>query len=141
MIRRRSRIAALVLLTCPVLAAAGQPTPPGDDFPPTTAVPKVTIDLGETMTVGGPGSDNVLPDEAMNFYVVPHRTWREGDALGADAVARGKVKSNAKGQLLLTTVWMSDKSGTFDIVVDYDGNGRFSYSLDTVDALVVRAKK
>ena len=149
MTNRGSRIAraasglvvVLVLLAGPGLAGAGhRPLPPESDFPPTTAVPQLTIQVGDRMTVGGPMSDNFLPDTWMNVYVVPHRTWRDGDALGANAVQKARVRSNAKGQLPLTQVWKSDAAGQFDIIVDYDRDGRFSYALDAIDAVIVRAK-
>jgi hypothetical protein len=131
----------LVLLAYQGVAGAGhQPIPPDSEFPPTTAVPKLTLRVGDKMTVGGPLSDNFLPDTWMNVYVVPHRTWRDGDALGANAVQKERVRSNAKGQLPLTPIWKSDKVGQYDIIVDYDGDGRFSYGLDALDAIDVRAK-
>lgn len=128
---RYSFAAALVLFASRV--NAGEP-PFGHEFPPTTAPIKLVVKVGDKVTVGGPGSDNFLPHTLMRVYLVPHRVWREGDALGADAVKRVRVKSNAKGQLPLTEIWKADKPG------QYDGDGRFSYSLDAIDAIAVRAK-
>ncbi|HJZ54360.1 MAG TPA: hypothetical protein VKE74_05355 [Gemmataceae bacterium] len=131
---------ALLVLTVPVVAAADPPDFQPSDFPPSTAVPRLMLQVGDTLSVGGPGSANFLPNEWMDVYVVPHRTWREGDPLGADALKRGRVRSDAKGRLVRSDLWKSDRAGQFDIIVDYDGNGRFSYGLDSLDAIVVRDK-
>ena len=131
--------AALVLLAC--LGAAGTGAPPFiEEFPPTSVDPTLTVNVGDKVTIGGPKSDNFLPDTWMDVYVVPHRIWRDGASLKADAVHRGRVRSNAKGQLPLTQLWVPDKPGQFDIIVDYDGDGKFSYALDALSAIVVRAK-
>jgi hypothetical protein len=128
-----------------VLAASVTADEPPDfkpcDFPPSTATAALTITVGEKVTVGGPKSANFLPNEWTDVYVVPHRTWREGDPLKTDLVRRVRVKTDAKGGLPLTDLWAADKAGTFDIVVDYDGNGKFSYALDALSAFVVREKK
>jgi hypothetical protein len=97
--------------------------------------------VGDKVTVGGPRSDDFLPNATMNVYVVPHRIGRDGAPLGANAVHRAKVRSDAKGQLALTQLWVPDRGGTFDIVVDYDGDGRFSYGLDALSAFIVREKE
>lgn len=122
------------------VARAGPPDFDPDDFPPSTATPSLTVKVGEKVTVGGPKSANFLPNERMDVFVVPHRTWREGDSLAANAVKRITVRSDAKGGLPLTGLWKPDKAGQFDIVVDYDGNGRFSYGLDALSSFVVRGK-
>ena len=132
-------VAAIVLFAYPLAGVGGQP-PFTEEFPPTVAVPKVTVNVGDKVTVGGPGCGNFLPDTWMNVYVVPHRIWKDGDPLNANAVQRGRVRSNAKGEIPLTQLWKADKAGRFDIVIDYDGDGRFSYALDAVDAIDVRAK-
>ena len=125
-----------------VSGPAGAEDPPPfkpTDFPPTTAVPGLEVKTGEKVTIGGPKSMNFLPNEWMDVYVVPHRAaWREGDPLGADAVKKGRVRSNKDGELLLTDVWTADRVGVFDVVVDYDGNGKWSFSLDAVVAVTVR---
>jgi hypothetical protein len=147
MTRRHSRIAraslglaaALALIACagPV---AGQPAPPANEFPPTVVDPSLTLRVGDTLTVGGPRAANFLADTWMDVYVVPHRVWRDGDPLAANAVQRGRVRSNAVGGLPVTTIWKTNKVGQYDIIVDYDGDGRFSYALDAISAIDVRAK-
>jgi hypothetical protein len=136
---RTAALCALVLLVCCGFALSQPPIPP-DEFPPTVAKVKLTVKVGEQVTVGGPGSDNFLPSTVMRVYVVPHRIWRDGDVLAANAVQSVRLKSDAKGQLPLTQLWKPDKPGMFDIIVDYDGDGRFSYALDAADAVDVRAK-
>lgn len=136
--RTTSALAAAVLTVGSAAAAAPDFDP--DDFPPSTATPSLTVKVGEKVTVGGPKCDNFLPNEVMDVFVVPHRVWREGDPLAANAVRHIKIKSDAKGRLPLTDLWKPDKAGQFDIVVDYDGNGRFSYGLDALSSFVVRQK-
>jgi hypothetical protein len=135
------RLAAAALLVASAgLARAAPPDFDPDEFPPSTATPSLTVKAGEKVTVGGPKSANFLPNEVMDVFVVPHRVWREGDPLAANAVRRIKIRSDAKGGLPLTDLWKPSKAGQFDIVVDYDGNGRFSYSLDALSSFVVREK-
>ena len=113
------------------------------EFPPSTAVPSLVVRVGEKVTIGGPKSDNFLPDTWMNVYVVPHRVlagW--SPACSANAVHRMQIRSNAKGQLPLTQLWVPDKVRRFDIIVDYDGDGKFSYALDAAPVrFEVRVKK
>jgi hypothetical protein len=133
-------LAAALLVEAAGTVAAAPPDFDPDDFPPSTAAPSLTVKVGEKVTVGGPKSANFLPNEVMDVFVVPHRVWREGDSLTAGAVRRIKVRSDAKGGLPLTDLWKPTKAGQFDIVVDYDGNGRFSYGLDALSSFVVREK-
>ncbi len=136
LIGSRALGAALVLFACQTLAGADD-----REFPPTTAKVRLTVTVGDTVTIGGPGSANFLADTGMDVYVVPHQTWWEGDDLITNAVKIGRVKSDAKGQLPLTQLWKADKPGRYDIIVDYDGNGKFSYSLDAIHAVEVRPAK
>ncbi|MCI0705721.1 MAG: hypothetical protein L0241_32065 [Planctomycetia bacterium] len=136
----RTLSVALLLLAVSGVATADPPPFKPTDFPPSTADPSLTIKVGDKLTLGGPKSANFLPNERMDVFVVPHRIWLEGDPLGDNAVKRIRIKSDAKGSLPLTDLWKADKAGQFDIIVDYDGNGRFSYSLDSLDGVVVQAK-
>jgi hypothetical protein len=133
-------LAAALLLRAAHSTAADPPRFLPTDFPPSVAVPDRTIKVGDTITVGGPKSANFLPNETMDVFVVPHRIWLENDPLAANAVKRLRIKSDAKGGLPLTNLWKADRAGQFDIVVDYDGNGRFSYALDALSSFVVREK-
>jgi hypothetical protein len=121
-------------------AAADPPDFKPDDFPPSTAVASFMVQVGDKVTVGGPTSANFLPNEWMDVFVVPHHSWRETDPLAANVVKRIRIKSDAKGRLPLTDLWKPNQAGQFDIIVDYDSNGRFSYSLDALSSFVVRAK-
>jgi hypothetical protein len=135
------RLSSAVWASLVLGLAAGADEPPfGADFPPTVAAVKATVNLGDGVTVGGPKAVNFLPDETFHVYIVPHRPWRDGDPLGQEALATSQARSDAKGTLLRTTVWKAVRPGRFDIVTDYDGDGRFSYALDAVDGVIVRAK-
>ena len=128
--------ALLMVLPLGVAVANPQVFQPGD-FPPSTAAPTFAIRVGGTVNIGGPGSANFLPNTRMDVFVVPHRTWREGDPLATNAVKQIKIKSDAQGALPLTELWKADRAGQFDIIVDYDGNGKFSYALDALHSFVV----
>jgi hypothetical protein len=131
--------ASLVLALVASVATADEP-PFGSDFPSTVAEAKTTVNLGDVVTVGGPKAVNFLANETYRVYVVPHRTWRDGDPLGEKAVATSLARSDPAGTLLRTTVWTAARPGRFDIVVDYDGDGKYSYALDAVDGVAVRGK-
>ena len=128
------------LLAIGFIAAADLPAFKASDFPPTTAKSKFTVEVGGKVTVGGFGADNFYPNEWMWVYVVPHRTWREGMPLASASVRRIRVRSDKNGTLYKTDLWTPDKAGRFDLIVDYDGDGRFSYSLDAVSAFTVRER-
>jgi hypothetical protein len=124
-----------------VFASAAAADPPfGSNFPPTIAEARTTVAVGDVVTVGGPKAVNFLANETYRVYVVPHQVWRDGDPLGEKALATSQARSNAEGTLLKTTVWKAVRAGRFDVVVDYDGDGKFSYALDAVDGVNVRAK-
>ena len=130
--------AMFVLVLFTSVAAADPPF--GSDFPPVIADAKTTVTVGDVVTVGGPMAVNFLPNETYRVYVVPHRVWRDGDSLGEAALATSQAHSNADGTLRKTTVWKAVRAGRFDIVVGYDGDGKFSFALDSVDGINVRAK-
>ncbi|MFO0799098.1 MAG: hypothetical protein U0804_16645 [Gemmataceae bacterium] len=129
---------AVGLLAGVVAATAAAAQEPASDFPPVVAEARVTVTVGDAVTVGGPKAVNFLPNETYRVYVVPHRVWRDGDPLAEPALATSQARSNAEGTLLKTTVWKAVRAGRFDIVVDYDGDGKFSYALDAVDGVNVR---
>jgi len=133
-------LGSVLIVAVAGIARADPPDFQPDDFPPSNAVASFTVQVGDTVTVGGPASDNFMPNVWMDAFVVPHRIWREGDPLAANAVRRIRIKSDAKGRLPLTDLWKSDKPGQYDIIVDYDGNGRFSYGFDALSSFIVRAK-
>ena len=108
-----------------------------DDFPPSTAKLGMVVKVGDTVTIGGPGCTNFLPNTTMTVYVAPHRTWREGDPLADKAVRSIQVKSDRDGTIPRTELWKTERNGQFDIIIDYDGNGRFSYALDALDSFGV----
>ncbi len=130
---------ALFVVLVTAVAAGAQP-PPLPEFPVTIAEARTTVKLGDEVTVGGPRATNYLRNETYRVYIVPHRPWRDGDPLGEAALATSQVRSNAEGSLLKTTVWKAVRPGRFDIIVDYDGDGKFSYALDAADGVNVREK-
>lgn len=130
---------ALVALAVAHGTAAAQPEPL-PEFPVTIPEARTTVTVGDEVTVGGPKATNYLRNETYRVYVVPHRPWRDGDPLGEAALATSHARSNAEGTLLKTTVWKAVRPGRFDVIVDYDGDGKFSYALDAADGVNVRGK-
>src|SRR5262245_6443646 len=138
--------AALIALALPGFAIAQSRFKP-TDFPPSQAVPDRAVSVGDPVSIGAPINvggrwDNFLPSEWMDVYLVPHSpAWLEGDPLAATAIAQTRVLSNPDGTLPPTFVWKADRVGVYDIVVDYNGDGVFSYALDGLCSIKVHANK
>ena len=103
--RSTDAASAVSLLLATLLASpvAAQFKP--EDFPPSTALPSFAVRAGDVVSIGGPGATNYLPNTSMNVYVVPHRTWREGDPLAKHVVKRIQIKSDGQGTLPRTPLW------------------------------------
>ena len=106
-----------------------------DDFEPEVATFEGSYLYGETIGVEG---DEYLGNFAMTAYILPHRTngWLEGDSL-TGAVASVVVQSDAEGVVPLTQAWEADQLDAFDIIIDYDNDGKFSSTLDGLSAFSV----
>ncbi len=104
---------------------------------PTLALPAATFRVGDQVFLGGPDDTNYLPNVLMDVFVVPHRIWMEGDSLRADAIHRIWVKTDATGTIPRTELWRADRAGKFDLLVDYDGDNRFSWKLDGLSSFIV----
>ncbi len=109
---------------------------------PTEASSSYSSVFGEMVAVGGNGQTgyldtNYYPNLLMDVYVVPHRIWNEGDSLSAGAVHHSLVQSDSEGTIPLTQVWLSTQIGQFDLIVDYDNDGKFSWKLDGLTAFTV----
>ncbi|MCI0739662.1 MAG: Ig-like domain-containing protein [Gemmataceae bacterium] len=116
----------------------------GPDFVPAPSEASSTFSylFGEMVAVGGNGETgyldtNYYPNLLMDVYVVPHRIWNEGDSLSAGAVHHSLVQSDSEGSIPLTQVWSSTQVGEFDLIVDYDNDGKFSWKLDGLTAFTV----
>jgi hypothetical protein len=79
--------------------------------------------------VGASGTQ-YYPDLLMQAYIFPHQTeWFNGDLL-IGSVADQFVLSDSNGQVALTDTWVASQTGTFDLIIDYDRDGKFSATLD-----------
>lgn len=120
----------------------GNTTPFIFDFRPAPTLGMLTavshLSVGQTVAVGnGYGGYNFYPDLLMDVYVVPHRVWNQGDSLTTNLVHRSLVRSSSDGTLPSTQVWLANAPGEYDIIVDYDNDGKFSWKLDAVGQFTV----
>jgi hypothetical protein len=83
--------------------------------------------IGEKIGILG---DQYYPDLVMPAYVFDHRGgWNEDDAL-AGPIARVLVKSDGGGTVPLTEAWTIDRTGEFDVIIDYDRDDLFTWTID-----------
>jgi hypothetical protein len=75
----------------------------------------------------------------MDVYVEPHKAggWLQGDDLKLNAVAHSHVMSDANGVIPATNIAQVGPAGAYDVVIDYDNDGKFSWKLDGVAAFTV----
>jgi hypothetical protein len=70
------------------------------------------------------------PSLSMPAYIFPHRElWNEGDEYQG-WVQRIAVLSDAAGLVPLTAAWNASMYGRFDMLIDYNRDGVFSWTLD-----------
>ena len=93
--------------------------------------------IGDVVTIGGPNATNWLGGFLMDIYILPHRNWSETDSLEAYAIHRSRVKTDANGTIPRTKVWQADRPGRFDIIADYQNDGKFTETLDAFITIVV----
>lgn len=125
----------------------GTPTPlpipgPAGYIPPFNPTPQSTgagqfYQLGQTIGIWG---DQYYPSFYMYAYILPYKPggWNEGDPL-SPYVARIVVQSNFGGGVPLTAAWVANQTGQFDVIIDYDNDGFFSWKLDGLGSCTVLA--
>lgn len=107
---------------------------PGHSLDPESAAPTAMFNLGQTIGVGG---DEYYADLVMQALIFPHHaSWADGDAL-ANPVATTFVQSDDNGLVPLTQIWSASQLGDFDLLIDYDRDGKFSATLDGLGAFTV----
>ena len=76
--------------------------------------------------------DQYYPNIDMPAFIFPHReAWRDRVLLNpAAAIAFIGVESDTTGFVPLTQAWVADRLGRFDVIIDYDRDGHFSWTLD-----------
>ncbi len=102
-----------------------------EDSPP----PVVQFVLGDDLYVKG---TEYLEDTSYTAYVFPYTaTWNQEDPL-TGSIANAAVTSDANGDISGQLLWGDiDQVGDFNIVIDYDGDGVFSWTLDGLGAFRV----
>src|SRR5262249_22255395 len=90
----------------------------------------------------GVQGDQYYPTRLMYAYIVSHRDqgWAEGDPITSliGTARQVIVKSDANGVVPLTQAWTADMTGYFDVIIDYDNDGKFSWKLDELAGFQVR---
>lgn len=96
--------------------------------PPTVADTSLKLNVGDAVGVQG---SQFYPNLFMNAYVVKHKPvgWKEDDPLTDGMVAKIVVQSDANGVVPLTQAWTA-QPGEYDVVIDYENDGLFSWKLD-----------
>lgn len=94
--------------------------------------------LGSAVGVNG---EQYYPNLYMNAYIVQHKPggWNEDDPLTTGMVAKVVVQSNSDGVVPLTQAWLANVSGEYDVIIDYDNDGLFSWTLDGLAGFRVSA--
>lgn len=112
------------------------------NFVPTASVATIASAIPVDSPVGING-EQYYPDTLMYAYILPHKAagWAEGEDLNATAEHVTKVKSDADGVVALTdSGWTTPNTGgDFDIVIDYNNDGKFTWKLDGLHGFTVNS--
>jgi hypothetical protein len=119
------------------IVASNTPWIPDYQPTPTDAPVAATFTVGSMVGVGGSGDTNYYPNELMNVFIEPHRVWHDGDSLITYAVHQSLVMSDSTGTLPQTQAWIASNPGTYDLIVDYDNDSKFSWKLDGISSFLV----
>ncbi len=122
----------------PRLLSIADPTPYEPPFvpEPEVAVANEVIPFGVPVGIWGA---EYLPDEYLWAYVFPHRSqgWLEGDVY-ANPLVQIVVRSDGSGFVPLTnTGWQPTQPGIYDVIIDYDNDGKFTWTMDGLGAFNV----
>lgn len=123
----------------PLFAESAGDLPEFAAFTPMVANTTPTFLMGNT--VGASGGQYV-PNLYMSVYIVYHKPqgWMQNDSLYDGLVESAVVLSDSDGAVPLTQAWLADHRGEFDLIIDYDNDGVFSYGLDGLTGLTVRSQ-
>jgi hypothetical protein len=116
-------------------------TPATPDFQPTAVI---ALTSPGSFTIGTPVSiadgPFYFPNLLMHVYILPHKDagWNQGDDIASGAYVQALVQAGADGRLNATQIWQPTFLGHFDVVVDYDNDGKFSWKLDGINSFVVQ---
>lgn len=69
-----------------------------------------------------------------DLYIMNDQTWSDGESLAGSVIAT-TVTTDGSGNILVgTLIWASSVVGTYDIVVDVNGNGQYDAGTDALDS-------
>jgi hypothetical protein len=93
---------------------------------------QASFDLNETIYVVGSG---YAPLGTYDLYVVNDTQWIDGMTIPSRVPnTLTSITSDVSGNVTATTLWNATLSvGTYDIVVDVNGNGKYDVGVDALD--------
>lgn len=97
--------------------------------------PREVFELGDDLFVKG---SEYVDDQTYQAFVFPFKSvWNQDDPL-VGFISSASVKSDFSGDVLGQLLWADiDRTGDFNVVIDYDNDGLFSWTLDGLGSLEV----
>jgi hypothetical protein len=91
---------------------------------------KDTFNLGEAVAVKGTGYD---PLKTYNIYLVDDTEWTEGMSIPSRvASTTNTITTQSDGTLGTPIIYSNPAPGTYDILIDVNGNGLYDSGIDTL---------
>lgn len=104
-------------------------TPYVPDFLPEPSVASLDAIFHLFDPIGITGAQ-YYPDLIMPAFIFPHHSaWLEDDPF-VDFIVKIGVLSDSTGFVPLTFAWIADRLGDFDVIIDYDRDGLFTWTMD-----------
>lgn len=92
--------------------------------------------MGDTVFAKG---GQFIDFKDYNAYVLPYKAiWTQGDDIFSGALAFAGISSTGLGQIFGQQLWASaSQLGQYNILIDYDHDGKFSWTLDGLGSFTV----
>jgi len=75
------------------------------------------------------------PDNASLAYIINHTTWTERANLTVNQMTQKLVSTNSSNIIPVIVLWGDPKAGSYDVVLDVNGNQTYEAAVDYVDNL------
>ena len=117
------------------VVTSAPPTPVTVESALVSGIPYDTFQIGDPVYAIGSG---YVASTDYNLYIRKDQAWMgDGSESLAGAVITTNVTTNTSGYIAAgTQIWDSCVKGTYDIVVDVNGNGYYDAAIDALDANV-----